>query len=89
MEVSRSERGFKHLRPIEMDYPKKTTIRVYESSSVEPAIWLATAQGPYNLIAGEPLATAEDETHAHLTLEEAELLRDQLTWIIDNHWSVR
>lgn len=69
----RSARGFKHMEPIVMDYPKPTVVRVYESSAaLEPAIWVAMEQ--------------DAQCHAHLSLEEATLLRDQLTWLIENHY---
>lgn len=81
--VTYTDRGFKHLDPLVCDYG--TQIRVYESSSAEaPHIWLALEQGH------DPRKSnlAKSEAHAHLPLETAEQLRDQLSWMIDNHYQV-
>lgn len=69
-----SSRGFMHMETVSGDYPDPWNVRVYESSAAEdPAIWLAMDAG----------------NHAHLTLKQAEQLRDQLEFLINNHYQVR
>jgi len=69
-----SSRGFAHMAAIEGNYPEPWSVRVYESSAaMEPFIWLAMSEG----------------NHAHLDLEKATQLRDQLTWLIENHYQVK
>lgn len=73
MEHEVSSRGFKHMSTVEGTYPEPWDLRVYESSSaMAPHIWLAMSQG----------------NHAHMTLEQAEQLRDQLDYLISNHYQV-
>lgn len=72
--VTVSDRGFKHMDAVEGDYPEPWSIRVYESSSANnPYIWIAMDEG----------------THGHLSLKQAEQLRDQLEFLINNHYQVR
>jgi hypothetical protein len=53
-------------------------VRVYESSAADgPHIWLNVK---------EPADPVLGEAHAHLTLEQAKLLRDQLDYLIGNHY---
>lgn len=56
---------------------------VYESSAVEPHVWLKV-QHPSNLNdpASEPV-----EAHAHLTLEDALKVAQQLHWMVLRHHS--
>lgn len=79
MEPLTSSRGFDYFEPFKTSYGHE--LRVYESSSVEPSIWLAV-DATNNKNGNEPV-----ELHAHMSLEEAERLRDQLTHLIDNHYS--
>ena len=75
-----TSRGFKHLTPITGTYPYNWLLKVYESSAAfDPAIWIA---------AESDSSEGHAEVHAHLNLDEATLLRDQLSWIIDNHFLV-
>jgi hypothetical protein len=94
--VEMSDRGFARLPEIPGSYGGVT--RVYESSAAEhPHIWLAITE-PVDLNEhgicmhyGRALGDAgcdcgSKEAHAHLSIENATALRDQLTWIIDNHY---
>lgn len=75
-----SDRGFIDLEPITCSYGSK--VRVYESSSAEsPHIWLNIKVDP-EILHGQP----EGEGTAHLTLSQARALRDQLHWMIQNHY---
>ena len=74
--VEVTPRGFSHMPPIQVEYGG--SVRVYESSAaVSPHLWLAV------------MPDDNPEATAHLTLESAEHLRDQLTWLIENHYQVR
>ena len=79
MNVKLSTRGFKHLDEIKTSYGH--VLRVYESSNVRGGIWLAT-DATKNTCGNDPV-----ELHAHLLLDEAEELRDQFTYLIDNHYT--
>lgn len=84
MEHTHSERGFTQMEPLVCDYG--TGIRVYESSAaMAPHIWLALSQGQDPKLSN----LEKSEAHAHMPLETAEQLRDQLTWLIENHYQVR
>jgi hypothetical protein len=75
IEYEVSSRGFKHMAPIPSTYPGE--LHVYESSSAAgPHVWIA--------VKGQDGA----EGHAHLTLESVRQLRDQLEWLIANHYQV-
>lgn len=82
--VTFSERGFKHLEPIETT--RHETVRVYESSAaMEPHIWLRItvelAPDGYSYV--DP-----GVGHAHLTLDQAKQLQDQLAYLIEHHYQV-
>jgi hypothetical protein len=83
--VVKSDRGFSRLPLIPGDYGGDA--QVYESSSAEgPHLWLKVTE-PEDLnahAAGKD--TPMKECHLHLPLENAAKLRDQLTWLIDNHY---
>lgn len=76
-----SNRGFKHYEPIETDYGH--VVRVYESSSaMEPHIWLAAVLRTADCRGGlEP-----ESAHVHMTIEQAERVRDALDACIANHY---
>lgn len=77
MQHVRITRGFVHMEPIVT--VRGETVRVYESSAADaPHVWVALERGPYARH-GSPAA----ECHAHLDLAQAEQLRDQLAWIIE------
>lgn len=79
-----TERGFQRHAPILSSYGGH--VEVYESSAASgPHIWLRV-ESPADL--NNPLGPSV-EGIAHLTLEDATLLRDQLTQLIDNHYQVR
>ena len=74
METRFSDRGFAYFAGIEGHCG---AVAAYESSlSDEPYIWVRCT---------------EDNTTvaAELTLDGAARLRDQLTWLIDNHYQVK
>jgi len=76
-----SDRGFAHLPSITCSYGSK--VKVYESSAAEsPHIWVAIESGPQ-------LQDLPGEAHAHLSLEDAKMLCDQITWMIENHYHMR
>lgn len=61
-----------------------STVRVMESTSIDVAqLWVFVAEPPSF---GSPGGA---ETSACLTLETATVLRDQLSWLIDNHYMVK
>lgn len=78
-----SGRGFKHMPPVPSVYGGE--VRVYESSSaMAPHVWLsATCPSDLNDRSSAPV-----EAVAHLTLEDAEVLRDQLTFLIEHHYQL-
>jgi hypothetical protein len=79
-----SERGFKQYDKVPSTYGG--FIKIYESSSaMAPHIW-ALIQQPSDLNnPGSPPV----EAAAHLTLEDAQHLHDQLGHLIDNHYQRR
>lgn len=69
------DRGFKHMPKI--SDPNGGTVRVAESSAAwAPRIWLSL----------EPCGL--DRATVHLSLEDAERLRDQLDYLIRNHYQL-
>ena len=75
-----TDRGFKHFTPIATDYGH--VVRVYESSAAEsPHLWLAIDATDSALRGDKGIQTA-----AHLSLEQAEALRDSLTVAIATHY---
>lgn len=82
-QITRTSRGFAHGAPIPSEYGGE--IRTYESSAAShPHIWV-TVEAPVDL--NQP----NGETHrapAHLTVENATILRDQLTALIDGHYQL-
>jgi hypothetical protein len=74
-----TDRGFRHYAPIPTDYGH--VVRVYESSAAKgPCLWLAVELDP-----GLPV----EPGIAHLTLEQAQAIRDTLSTAIDKHWMTR
>lgn len=83
MEPTITDRGFKHFDPIPSTYGGE--VRVYESSAAShPHIWL-DVKCPVDL--NRPSGPSK-EAVAHLRIEDAEILRDQLTHLIDHHYQV-
>lgn len=79
--MHKSDRGFIQGTEIESGYGG--FIKVYESSAAShPHIWVNVVC-PLNL--NEPQGQMI-EAVAHLTIENAENLRDQLQYLIDNHY---
>lgn len=81
VEFKLTNRGFKHYVGIPSTYGGE--IKVAESSAASgPHVWV-WADYPVNLNDpnGERLTAS-----MHLTLEDAERLRDQLTHVIENHY---
>ena len=72
-----SDRGFQHLPAVQDTYSGK--IRVYEASTAfSPHIWLDIAGGALDDNAGT----------AHLTIDQARQIADQLNWLADHHYQV-
>ena len=79
-----TERGFQRHAPVPSEYGGH--VEVYESSAASgPHIWL-NVECPASL--NDPTGPTRDAV-AHLTLESATLLRDQLTQLIENHYQLR
>lgn len=76
-----TDRGFLHMPNIPGTYVhRREYVRVYESSAaVEACIWIMVSS----------TAMTENGMSVHLTLEEATHLRDQLTYLIENHYQVK
>lgn len=84
IEPDKSGRGFAHYNAVPGAYGGG--VRVYESSAASgPHIWLAASQ-PSNL--NDPQSPLVEAT-VHLTLDNARILRDQLTHLIENHYQER
>lgn len=78
-----SERGFKRLPSIPSSYGGEIT--VYESSNaMGPHVWVRFVT-PVNL--NDPQGVTE-EGIAHLPLDEAAKLRDQLDYLITHHYQL-
>jgi hypothetical protein len=78
-----SDRGFRHFDEI----PSKCGggVRTYESSAASgPHVWVSI-ECPEDL--NRPLGVFTQAV-AHLTLDDATRLRDQLTWLIENHYQL-
>lgn len=82
MAMKKSQRGFIQGEEITGDYGG--TVRVYESSGLDPAIWIQAKES--HDPNGNPLAIPM-ETTLLLGLAKAEALRDQLTYLIDHHFT--
>lgn len=81
LEVTTTDRGFKHLPPIPSGYGGQVV--VYESSAATgPHVWLK-AEAPVDL--NEP-AGPTHEVPIHLTVENALRLADQLRYLAENHY---
>jgi hypothetical protein len=76
-----TDRGFKHLEPIKTSYGH--TVRVYESSSaMRPCLWMKVDS------TGSTCGDIVTELRVHMTLEQAEDLRDSLDYLIRNHYQL-
>ena len=78
MEVTITDRGFKHTEPMVLE--RGEVIRVYESSAAfYPAIWLhVSSEGVYG--EGKEVAVA------HLTLDDVDELIERLQYLKENHY---
>ena len=77
-------RGFQRHAPVPSEYGGH--VEVYESSAASgPHIWLRV-ESPVDL--NNPAGDMKEGV-AHLTLDNAVLVRDQLTQLIENHYQVR
>lgn len=84
LDVTITERGFKHLPPIASTYGGH--VRAYESSAaLEPHVWL-TSVAPVNL--SDPTGPTA-EAPLHLTLDAARRLIEQLTYLVEHHYHHR
>jgi hypothetical protein len=84
-EPTYSDRGFAFFEPTLTDYG--ATIQISESSAASgPHLWLRTEQPPPEY----PGALKEASTSAHMTLKQAEEIRDKLDAAIEltkKHWA--
>jgi hypothetical protein len=77
-----TDRGFKRMEPFKCSYGSE--VAVYESSAATgPHIWLKVHCDTKVLSRQK-----EGEGTAHLTLEQACRLRDQLNWLLRNHYQI-
>ena len=71
LEHTVSDRGFIHMAWIDMGEDRR--LKVYESSSAEEAkIWLSVVDD-------------DGTAYAHMTLDQAQQLADQLVWLSEHH----
>lgn len=76
LQMSTSERGFKRLPALPASYPG-SKVAVYESSAARaPHLWVLVED------------TDGSEAHAHLTLDTALKLVQQVIHLINNHYQV-
>lgn len=81
-----SSRGFKHMAFVTDSYGGR--VKLYESSAAdEPHIWIRVEQS--HLLTPPDPDDALVDAAAHLTFDAARELRDQLDWLIDNHYQVK
>lgn len=79
-----TDRGFKYYEPIETDYGHE--IRVYESSAARrPCIWLSVKLTEEK---SRGSGIAPCEANAHMTIEQAEMVRDVIDAAIKNHYQL-
>lgn len=78
-----TSRGFKHMPELNVDYG--STVRLYESSAANaPHVWLSVT-APANPAAPEqPRVT----TTAHMHINDLEALRDQIDYLLENHYQL-
>ena len=82
-----TDRGFIHFEPIQSTHGGQ--IRVYESSSAShPCVWV-DIKSPAGLQEVHPPPEGMTAGTAHLKIEDATMLRDQLTWLIENHYQMK
>lgn len=79
-ETGINQRGFQYAEPIKNS--AGSSIQVYESSNVIPSIWVQSLSPAHMNLDGK-----ETDTMVQLTLEEARLFRDQLNYILENHYN--
>ena len=85
--VTITDRGFQHMDPIPGTYGGQVSgqVKVYESSAASgPYVWLTVRSFSNPNTQSDPV-----EATVHLALAHAECLRNQLTFLIENHYQVR
>lgn len=84
--VTYSDRGFKFVEEVKDSYG--SSVRVSESSSAFTShIWLR-AEGSEVLHKGSNKSTKDNEVALHLKIEDAKQLRDNLDYLINNHYHI-
>jgi hypothetical protein len=78
--IGLTDRGFLRAEPVPSTYGG--VAEVYESSAADPRIWVRV-ECPVDL--NDPSSPTKYAV-AHLDIQNAIRLRDQLTWIIDHHF---
>ncbi len=81
MKHTKSSRGFTYMEPLEGDHCQAPWKLYVNESSI--------ATGPYIWLRLETQADGYGEAFAHMRLDQAEELRDQLDYLIRNHYQVR
>lgn len=79
MNIKKIPRGFRYMDSFKTSYGH--TLQIQESSSYDPSIWLRVDG------AGNTCDDPESRLSVHLTLKQAEKLRNQLDYFINNHYS--
>jgi hypothetical protein len=84
LNFTRSPRGFKFMPPVESTYGGE--VYCSESSSAEePKIWVRIEDGPIDF---NDSGGATKECAAHLVLDDARRLGEQLLWLCDHHYQM-
>lgn len=84
MSFKTTDRGFKHYEPIKTDYGHE--IRVYESSAAtRPCIWLSVELTEEE---SHGSGIAPCEARAHMTIEQAEMVRNAIDAAIKDHYQL-
>ena len=78
-----SPRGFMHYPPVRCTYLSDVTVSESSAAS-EPHVWLTVSELD-DLNTRDPDGPRHD-ANAHLTFEQAEQIRDQLTSVMFNHY---
>lgn len=85
LHVAYADRGFAFLRPVDGRLPGEQVLAQESSLATEPAIRLRVSQP---IDRNNASAEAVREASVELTLDAAGHIRDQLDWLIRNHYQV-
>lgn len=86
LQVTRTDRGFSRLPELRGRIPGET-VTIYESSlATEACVWLRVKTPVDRNAAAMGYSAETYDATVELTLERASELRDQLDWLIANHY---